>query len=62
MLANIVGKSYGQIFLEFEGQLDPNVPQGSGDVKYHLGAHGEFATKHAGTIAVTVFLTSAANR
>ncbi len=54
VLANIVGKSYGQIFLEFEGQLDPNVPQGSGDVKYHLGAHGEFPTRHGGAIRVTL--------
>jgi 2-oxoglutarate decarboxylase len=40
VLANIVGKSYGQIFREFEGNLDPLAAQGSGDVKYHLGAHG----------------------
>ena len=40
VLANIVGKSYAQIFREFEGELDPNVPQGSGDVKYHVGATG----------------------
>ena len=42
VLANIVGKSYAQIFREFEGELDPNVPQGSGDVKYHVGATGKF--------------------
>ena len=41
VLANVVGKSYGQIFREFEGELDPNVPQGSGDVKYHVGATGK---------------------
>jgi multifunctional 2-oxoglutarate metabolism enzyme len=40
VLANIVGKSYGQIFREFEGNLDPGSAQGSGDVKYHLGATG----------------------
>ena len=40
VLANIVGKSYGQIFKEFEGNLDPRSAQGSGDVKYHLGADG----------------------
>ena len=38
VLANIVGKSYDQIFKEFEGYVDPNSMQGSGDVKYHLGA------------------------
>jgi 2-oxoglutarate decarboxylase len=42
VLANIVGKSYGQIFKEFEGNLDPSSTQGSGDVKYHLGAEGTF--------------------
>src|SRR6202043_2903385 len=41
-LANIVGKSYAQIFKELEGNLDPSSTQGSGDVKYHLGAEGTF--------------------
>ncbi len=42
VLANIAGKSYGQIFREFEGKQDPTSVQGSGDVKYHLGTEGEF--------------------
>ncbi|HEY7325739.1 MAG TPA: multifunctional oxoglutarate decarboxylase/oxoglutarate dehydrogenase thiamine pyrophosphate-binding subunit/dihydrolipoyllysine-residue succinyltransferase subunit [Streptosporangiaceae bacterium] len=42
VLANIVGKSYGQIFAEFEGNLDPATTHGSGDVKYHLGAQGVY--------------------
>ncbi|HEU5419106.1 MAG TPA: multifunctional oxoglutarate decarboxylase/oxoglutarate dehydrogenase thiamine pyrophosphate-binding subunit/dihydrolipoyllysine-residue succinyltransferase subunit, partial [Streptosporangiaceae bacterium] len=42
VLANIVGKSYGQIFNEFEGNLDPGTTHGSGDVKYHLGAEGTY--------------------
>ncbi|MEV6110140.1 multifunctional oxoglutarate decarboxylase/oxoglutarate dehydrogenase thiamine pyrophosphate-binding subunit/dihydrolipoyllysine-residue succinyltransferase subunit [Streptomyces sp. NPDC051940] len=42
VLANIVGKSYAQIFREFEGNLDPRSMHGSGDVKYHLGASGTF--------------------
>jgi 2-oxoglutarate dehydrogenase E1 component len=42
VLANIVGKSYAQIFKEFEGNIDPRTTQGSGDVKYHLGAEGVF--------------------
>ncbi|GAB47050.1 multifunctional oxoglutarate decarboxylase/oxoglutarate dehydrogenase thiamine pyrophosphate-binding subunit/dihydrolipoyllysine-residue succinyltransferase subunit [Mobilicoccus pelagius] len=42
VLANIAGKSYGQIFREFEGTQDPRSVQGSGDVKYHLGTEGEF--------------------
>jgi multifunctional 2-oxoglutarate metabolism enzyme len=42
VLANIVGKSYAQIFEEFEGNLDPATTHGSGDVKYHLGAEGTY--------------------
>ncbi len=40
VLANTVGKPLAQIFSEFEGDPDPNSTQGSGDVKYHLGAVG----------------------
>jgi 2-oxoglutarate dehydrogenase E1 component len=40
VLANLVGKSMSQIFGEFEGNVDPDTTQGSGDVKYHLGASG----------------------
>ena len=54
VLANLVGKSYGQIFREFEGELDPNVPQGSGDVKYHLGASGRYTTHNGTAINVTM--------
>ncbi len=42
VLANLAGKSYGQIFREFEGNQDPRSVQGSGDVKYHLGTEGVF--------------------
>ena len=42
VLANIMGKSYDQIFKEFEGHVDPSTVQGSGDVKYHLGASGRY--------------------
>ena len=42
VLANIVGKRYGEIFREFEGNIDPETTQGSGDVKYHQGAAGKF--------------------
>ena len=48
VLANIVGKSYAQIFREFEGKIDPRTAHGSGDVKYHLGAEGTF-TSYDGT-------------
>ncbi|QYL15822.1 multifunctional oxoglutarate decarboxylase/oxoglutarate dehydrogenase thiamine pyrophosphate-binding subunit/dihydrolipoyllysine-residue succinyltransferase subunit [Mycolicibacterium pallens] len=42
VLANIVGKPYSQIFSEFEGNLNPSQAHGSGDVKYHLGASGNY--------------------
>lgn len=45
VLANVVGKGYDQIFQEFEGFVDPSSVQGSGDVKYHLGAVGEFVAQ-----------------
>jgi 2-oxoglutarate decarboxylase len=44
VLANTAGKSYAQIFQEFEGNQDPRSVQGSGDVKYHLGTEGKFTT------------------
>src|SRR5690606_36026975 len=45
VLANLAGKSYGQIFREFEGKQDPRSVQGTGDVKYHLGTEGTFTTE-----------------
>lgn len=37
VLANIMGKTYEQIFNEFEGTAVPDLSYGDGDVKYHLG-------------------------
>ncbi len=54
VLANIVGKSYAQIFREFEGNLDPKSMHGSGDVKYHLGASGTFTGLDGEQIAVSL--------
>ena len=54
VLANIVGKSYGQIFREFEGNIDPRTVQGSGDVKYHLGADGQFVGLNGDKIKVSL--------
>jgi 2-oxoglutarate dehydrogenase E1 component len=54
VLANIVGKSYGEIFREFEGDLDPDSVQGSGDVKYHKGASGTFVAHSGMTLPVTL--------
>jgi 2-oxoglutarate dehydrogenase E1 component len=52
VLANIVGKPYAKIFNEFEGNIDPGTAQGSGDVKYHLGAHGTYRAPTGGEVAV----------
>jgi multifunctional 2-oxoglutarate metabolism enzyme len=54
VLANIVGKSYGEIFGEFEGNLDPESVQGSGDVKYHKGARSRWSGRDGASIAVTL--------
>ncbi|MHB8335486.1 MAG: multifunctional oxoglutarate decarboxylase/oxoglutarate dehydrogenase thiamine pyrophosphate-binding subunit/dihydrolipoyllysine-residue succinyltransferase subunit [Acidimicrobiales bacterium] len=56
VLANVVGKSYSDIFSEFEGNLDPESVQGSGDVKYHKGAHGSF--RNAAGVAIDVSMAS----
>lgn len=37
VLANIMGKTYEEIFSEFEGSMTPDLTMGDGDVKYHLG-------------------------
>ncbi|UNK47173.1 multifunctional oxoglutarate decarboxylase/oxoglutarate dehydrogenase thiamine pyrophosphate-binding subunit/dihydrolipoyllysine-residue succinyltransferase subunit [Arthrobacter sulfonylureivorans] len=44
VLTNIAGKTYAQVFREFEGTQDPRSVQGSGDVKYHLGTEGKFTS------------------
>jgi 2-oxoglutarate dehydrogenase E1 component len=54
VLANVVGKSYNDIFSEFEGNLDPESVQGSGDVKYHKGARGEYKNPRGATIDVSM--------
>ncbi|MGH9153662.1 MAG: multifunctional oxoglutarate decarboxylase/oxoglutarate dehydrogenase thiamine pyrophosphate-binding subunit/dihydrolipoyllysine-residue succinyltransferase subunit, partial [Acidimicrobiales bacterium] len=52
VLANIVGKSYRELFREFEGDIDPQTVQGSGDVKYHKGASGKFVGRAGHEIPV----------
>ena len=54
VLANIVGKSYREIFEEFEGNLDPESVQGSGDVKYHKGARGVFMASAGEELPITL--------
>ena len=52
VLANIAGKSYGQIFQEFEGNYHDNEVHGSGDVKYHLGTKGTFTAESGSTTKI----------
>ncbi|MFZ0593024.1 MAG: multifunctional oxoglutarate decarboxylase/oxoglutarate dehydrogenase thiamine pyrophosphate-binding subunit/dihydrolipoyllysine-residue succinyltransferase subunit, partial [Bryobacteraceae bacterium] len=54
VLANVVGKSMVQVFSEFEGEPDPESVQGSGDVKYHLGASGIHRSTQGKEILVSV--------
>ncbi len=54
VLANVVGKSMVQLFSEFEGDIDPTSIQGSGDVKYHLGASGVRKSASGREIVVSV--------
>jgi 2-oxoglutarate dehydrogenase E1 component len=52
VLVNVVGKSYSRVFREFEGDVDPESIQGSGDVKYHLGTTGKFTGRNGVTLTV----------
>lgn len=54
VLSNLIGKTYEKIFSEFEDQYNPDTPQGTGDVKYHLGATGDYETYNSKKIKVTV--------
>lgn len=44
VLVNLLGKTYEQVFSEFEGNATPDLTMGDGDVKYHLGYSSEIAT------------------
>jgi 2-oxoglutarate dehydrogenase E1 component len=44
VLANIMQKTYEQIFTEFEGNAPQDSTMGSGDVKYHLGFRSDVTT------------------
>lgn len=44
VLANIMGKTYEQIFSEFEGTAEPDLTMGDGDVKYHMGFSSQVTT------------------
>lgn len=54
VLANILGKSYADIFHEFESSYVPDSFEGSGDVKYHQGCSSDISTKHGKSIYVSL--------
>jgi multifunctional 2-oxoglutarate metabolism enzyme len=54
VLTTVVGKPVAEIFAQFEGELDPASTQGSGDVKYHLGARGVYRSTTGREILVSV--------
>ena len=52
VLANTLGKTYEQIFSEFEGNIPDDTTMGSGDVKYHLGFRADIKTPAGDSINV----------
>lgn len=53
VLTNIVGKRVSKIFAEFE-DIDPSTVDGSGDVKYHLGAAGVHQGRNGQAVRVEI--------
>ncbi len=54
VLVNVLGKPVESIFSEFEDIQDLDSIQGSGDVKYHLGAFGKHITNDGLAINITL--------
>ncbi len=52
VLVNIMGKRYQDLFSEFEGAIDEDAIQGSGDVKYHLGQVGKHTSPDGNQIGI----------
>ena len=52
VLANIMGKTYEEIFAEFEGNADIDLTMGDGDVKYHLGYSSHIDTPSGNKIYI----------
>ncbi|MGC9198455.1 MAG: 2-oxoglutarate dehydrogenase E1 component [Acidobacteriaceae bacterium] len=49
VMVNTVGRASREIFTKFE-DVDPRSTLGGGDVKYHIGATGEFLTANSKTV------------
>jgi len=54
LLANVIGKGVAQMFSEFDGDIDPEHTQGTGDVKYHLGETSVRRTHSGRAVTVSV--------
>lgn len=54
VLANILGKSYEDIFYEFEDHYSPQLGEGTGDVKYHKGYEGQLDMADGSNLFVTL--------
>ncbi len=54
VLANVIGKGIAQVFSEFEGEISEEDFEGSGDVKYHLGASNHRVMPSGKSITVSV--------
>jgi len=50
VLVNIMGKTYEEIFNEFEGNADYDLTMGDGDVKYHLGFSSQYKTENGKSV------------
>jgi 2-oxoglutarate dehydrogenase E1 component len=53
VLANVLGKSLGDIFADFEGNRFDDTETGAGDVKYHMGFSSDITTK-SGTVHLSL--------
>ncbi len=54
MLSQIIKVDYANIFSEFQGNRDPHITQGSGDVKYHLGATGTHRAQNGREVRIVL--------
>ncbi len=54
VLNNVLGKTYEQIFTEFEASWDEDFVEGGGDVKYHLGYSGDRVATNGEKIRVVL--------
>ncbi len=50
ILANILGKTYENIFSEFEGTAVPDLTMGDGDVKYHMGFSSDITAQNGNKV------------